>query len=144
MPVGNAIVGGVLRSPLHRVMSRTLLLLTYQGQRTGREYTLPLNYARYGEDEVVVVAGHPGQKTWWTNIRGSLPVTLTIAGRQVRGEARLAKGEEAVPRLATYLERLPRAAKAFGLEVDADGKVPPDRLTAAAAEVQVVAVSLRP
>ena len=44
MPIGNALVGGVLRSPLHRTMSRSLLLLTYRGQRTGKESTLPVGY----------------------------------------------------------------------------------------------------
>lgn len=143
MPMGNALVGGVLRTPLHRTLSRSLLLLTYRGRRTGKEYTIPVGYARYAEDELVLLAGRPGGKTWWTNMRGPLSVRLLLAGREVEGEARLVKGEEAVPRLAVYLEALPRAARTFGIAAGPDGKVAADRLPALADEVQVVAVRLR-
>ena len=144
MPVGNALVGGVLRSPLHRMMSRSLLLLTYQGRRTGKEYTFPVAYARYQEDELVVVAGRPGGKTWWTNMRGSLPVRLLIAGREIRGEADLVKGEEAVARLGVYLAQHPRSARTFGYEPGPDGKLAQEQVAAAAAEVQVVSIRLKP
>lgn len=144
MPIGNALVGGVLRSPLHRTMSRSLLLLTYQGRRTGKEYTIPVGYARYRQDELVVVAGRPGGKTWWTNMRGPLAVRLRLAGKELQGEARLVTGDEAVPRLAGYFEQVPRAARAFGIETGPGGRVAPERLAAAAGEVQVVAIGLRP
>ena len=58
MPVGNFLVGGVLRSPMHRVMSQSLLLLTFHGHRTGKEYTFPVAYTRFGPDELVVLAGY--------------------------------------------------------------------------------------
>jgi deazaflavin-dependent oxidoreductase (nitroreductase family) len=144
MPIGNAVVGGVLRSPLHRTMSRSLLLLTYRGRRTGKEYTIPVGYARYRPDELVVIAGRPGGKTWWTNMRGTLPVRLLLGGREITGEARLVTGEEAVPRLAAYFEQMPRAARTFGIATGPDGKVVADRLPALAGEVQVVAIRLKP
>jgi deazaflavin-dependent oxidoreductase (nitroreductase family) len=142
MPIGNSLVRGVLRSPLHRTTSRSLLLLTYRGRRTGKEYTLPVGYARYLEDELVVLAGRPGGKTWWTNMRGGLPVRVHLAGRDLEGVARLVTGEDALPRLAVYLEQNPRAARAFGIETGPGGKVPADRIPAAAAQVQVIAVRL--
>jgi len=144
MPIGNALVGGVLRSPLHRTMSRSLLLLTYKGQRTGKEYSLPVGFARYAEDELVVIAGRPGGKTWWTNMRGGLPVKVRLAGKDIAGVARLVTGDDAVPRLAAYLEALPRAARSLGLTVGPDGKVAADRLPAMAGEVQVVGIRLQP
>jgi deazaflavin-dependent oxidoreductase (nitroreductase family) len=143
MPIGNALVGGVLRSPLHRIMSGSLMLLTYQGPRTGKEYTFPVGYARYGERELVVLAGRPEGKTWWTNVRGLLPVRVRLAGKDLRGEARLVKGDEAVPRLAAYLERIPRAVRAFGFETGPDGKVPSDALAGFAARVPVVSITLQ-
>lgn len=143
MPIGNALVGGVLRSPLHRTMSRSLLLLTYRGRRTGKEYTIPVGYARFSDDELVVIAGRPGGKTWWTNMRGSLPVRLLLAGKEIEGEARLAAGDEVVPRLAAYLEQVPRASRGLGIVTGPDGKVAADRLSAVAGEVQVVAIRLK-
>lgn len=143
MPIGKSLVGGVLRSPLQRVMSRSLLLLGYGSRRTGKEYTIPVGYARYGEDELVVIAGRPGGKTWWTNRRGPLDVRVRIGRRDLRGEARLITGAEAVPRLAVYLEQNPRAARTFDIETGPGGRMAPDRLVAAAAEVQVVSIRLR-
>jgi deazaflavin-dependent oxidoreductase (nitroreductase family) len=124
-------------------MSRSLLLLTYRGRRTGKEYTLPLAYARF-DDELVVLAGRPGGKTWWTNMRGGLPVRVHLAGREIPGVARLVTGEDAVLRLAAYLAQNPRAARTFGVTLDATGKEPADLLPAAASEVQVVAIRLQP
>jgi deazaflavin-dependent oxidoreductase (nitroreductase family) len=143
MPVGNFLVGGVLRSPLHRVMSRSLMLLTFHGRRTGKEYTIPVGYARYGPDELIVLAGRPEGKTWWTNLRGGLPVRVRLAGRELEGDADLVKGEEAIPRLAAYLEKLPRTARSLGMSPGTDGRYARESLDSLAARVPVVLVKLR-
>ena len=143
MPVGNFLVGGVLRSPMHRVMSGSLMLLTFRGQRTGKEYTIPVGYARYGPDELVVLAGRPEGKTWWTNVRGGLPVRVRLAGRELEGDAQLVKGEEAIPRLTAYLEKLPRLARSMGVAHAPDGRFSRESLDALAARVPVVSVKLR-
>lgn len=143
MPVGNFLVGGVLRSPLHRVMSRSLMLLSFRGRRTGREYTIPVGYARYGPDELIVLAGRPEGKTWWTNMRGGLPVRVRLEGREIEGDARLVKGEEAIPRLTAYLEKLPRTARSLGMAPGGDGRFSREGLDSLAAGVPVVSVRLR-
>lgn len=143
MPIGNAVVGGVLRSPLHRVMSRSLLLLTFRGRRTGKEYTIPVQYARFGPDELVVVAGRPEGKTWWTNLRGPLSVQVRLGGRVLPGQARLVKGEEAVARLSVYLKALPRTARSLGIRPDAGGRFAAEDVAGLSARVPVVAVSLQ-
>lgn len=144
MPVGNFLVGGMLRSPLNRVMGRSFLLLTFSGRRTGKEYTVPLAYARHAPDEVVVLGRRPDGKGWWTNIRGSLPVRVQIGGRESMGEAVVVNGEEAVERLGTYLERLPRVAKTLGVAARPDGRYDREGLEALAAKVPVVSIKLGP
>ncbi len=143
MSIGNAMVGGVLRSPLHRVMSRSLMLLTFQGRRTGKEYTIPVAYARYGPDELVVVAGRPEGKTWWTNMRGPLPVRVRLGGRVLPGYARLVQGEEALSRLTAYLEKLPRAARSLEMTPDSEGRFSADDVARLAGRVPVVSVKLQ-
>jgi hypothetical protein len=86
--VPNAAVGAVLRSPVHRLLSGTLLLLTFRGRRTGRTYTLPLLYAREGRD-LLLVALHPQGQSWWRNVAGGAEIELLIAGRRLRGRAAL-------------------------------------------------------
>jgi hypothetical protein len=56
--VVNPVVCLVLRSPLHRLLSGWLVILTYQGGKTGRWYSLACMYARDGQD-LYIVPGQP-------------------------------------------------------------------------------------
>lgn len=75
----NPLIAGILRSPLHGLASRNLLLLTYVGAKTGTVRTLPLSY--------VEVAGRlylcTRSSAWWRNLRNGRPVTLRLHGRRV-------------------------------------------------------------
>lgn len=144
MPVGNFLMGGLLRSPLNRVLGRSFLLLTFAGQRTGKEYTVPLAFAHHGPDELVVLGRRPDGKGWWTNIRGSLPVRVKYGDRQSDGDASVVKGDDAVARLSSYLEKLPRLARSLGAATGADGRYERSSLEAVAAKVPVVSIKLRP
>lgn len=84
----NRAVVALLRSRAHRVLSGALLLLTFRGCRTGRAYTLPLLYAREG-DELLLVALHPHGQSWWRNTRDGAEVELLLAGRRLRARAEL-------------------------------------------------------
>ena len=54
--IGNPIVRAVLRSPLHRILSRHVVLLTVTGRKSGRAYTVPVG--RHIENGVLTVAAH--------------------------------------------------------------------------------------
>jgi deazaflavin-dependent oxidoreductase (nitroreductase family) len=89
MTRGNGLVLGVLHSPLHRVLDRSVCEIEYLGRRTGRLLRLPVQYVHDG-DRLVVVAGAAGTKQWWRNFTGAgQPVTFTIAGRRRGGWARV-------------------------------------------------------
>jgi deazaflavin-dependent oxidoreductase (nitroreductase family) len=95
-PIFNVVVKGLLRSPLHRIMSKGVLLITFQGRRSGKQYTTPASYLRDGQ--VVYVFSNPDRK-WWRNLRGGVPVRVLIAGRAYSGTA------EPVDRDERILER---------------------------------------
>jgi hypothetical protein len=106
----NPVVRGLLRSPTHRLVSGSVLLLAYTGRRSGVRRELPVMYARLG-DRFVVIAGQPETKTWWHNFAGDVrPVTVTLAGRRVSCRAQVAEpGTPAhQPALDAYAERYPR------------------------------------
>ncbi|MCW2535285.1 MAG: hypothetical protein JWQ26_984 [Modestobacter sp.] len=108
--VVNPVVRGLLRSPAHRVLSRSVLLLAYTGRRSGVRRELPAVYAVLG-DRFVVVAGQPDTKTWWRNFAGDVrPVTVTVAGRRGSCRARLLEPRTAEHQLAldAYRRRYPR------------------------------------
>ncbi len=84
----NPVVRALLRSPAHRLLSGRVLLITYDGRRSGRTFTLPVQYVRDGAD-VVITVGWPEHKSWWRNFEGDgADVVLRIAGADVRGRAR--------------------------------------------------------
>ncbi len=46
--IWNPLVRLILRSPLHGVMSKGIMLITYTGLKSGKEYTLPVSYLQDG------------------------------------------------------------------------------------------------
>ena len=47
-PQSNGLVLALLRSPAHRLLSGMAIELRYTGRRSGRQFTLPVQYAREG------------------------------------------------------------------------------------------------
>ncbi len=83
----NRALRAVLRSPLHRVASGRVALISCTGRRSGREYTIPVFYRDKG-DEVTIAVGWPDRKVWWRNLTGEGgPVRLFVRGRELRGHA---------------------------------------------------------
>lgn len=108
--IGNAVLLAVLRSPLHRLVSGSLVLFSYEGMSTGNRYEIPLQYVEK-DGGVVVWAGNPATKTWWRNFREPRPATVRLRGRDtpvtVRTVTDPAERAECVRR---YRERYPRVA----------------------------------
>lgn len=93
MPQGNGLVLAVLRSRAHRLASGMVIELRYTGRRTGREYALPVQYARTG-DRLVVRPQQVQRSTWWRNFTTPTAVTVRVAGRIQRGTAQLVTAQE--------------------------------------------------
>lgn len=123
MGLANSVVAAVLRSPAHRLLSGSTDLLAYEGRRSGRRIVLPTQYARSGDDLVVLV-GRPETKRWWRNFTEPRDVDVLVAGEwhPMTGEAFSGAdlSHVADPLLAAYLERFPKAARALGPGTDDD------------------------
>jgi F420H(2)-dependent quinone reductase len=103
-------VAGVLRSPLHRLLSGSLLLVSFRGRRTGQEHTRPVMFA---EDErgLIIFVGHAEQKVWWRNLIERAPVRVRLRGLELEGYGEVVNGDAALA--AGYLARFPRARAAI-------------------------------
>ena len=88
----NPVVRALLRSPLHRVLSGRLALITVTGRRSGRRFTIPVGYRRE-DGHVRIAVGLPQRKRWWRNLRGGAAVTVRLAGTEHGGWAE-AHGDE--------------------------------------------------
>jgi len=62
--------------------------LRYTGRRTGREYALPVQYARDGHRLVVVPQGAES-KTWWRNFLTPQRVSVRLNRHILEGTARV-------------------------------------------------------
>jgi hypothetical protein len=108
----NPVLRMVLATPLHRLLSRKMLLLKYQGRFTGRRYVLPLTYAQDGETRLILVAGHPDVKTWWRNFdEAPRPVVVKVRGKKMHGTAHVLElgHVERLDSMCVYIEEFPKA-----------------------------------
>lgn len=133
--IGNHLVATVLRSPIHSLLSSRLMLLTYEGRRTGRSYTIPVNYAEH-DGGLVVYAGQAARKQWWRNLQTARQVEIVLRGRRLSATATVSRD----PALRdAYLDRYPKAAAALRREAQpvavvfaglrTPGSAPPDPVT---------------
>lgn len=106
----------ILRSPLHRLLSSGLMLVTVTGRRSGRRYTIPVGYQRDGAVLTVLVS-HAPRKQWWRNYRDPAPIEVHLRGRTRTGRARVVPGDAAEFREAVdaTLRRLPSLGRQFGI-----------------------------
>ena len=97
----NPLVRWLIRSPLHRLASRRLALITYTGWRSGHRYTIPVGY-EMGDLQVTIRVGSPDRKVWWRSLTGTgAPVELTVRGRRRTGHAVATRtGDQALVRVA--------------------------------------------
>ena len=108
----------VLRTPLHGIFSKSIMLLLFRGRKTGRVYSTPLSYLREG-DVVTAFTDSP----WQRNLLGGAPVTVYLKGKAVAGFAEVIDDRDAVTEALTHhLRHLRFDARFYGVSFDADGQ----------------------
>jgi hypothetical protein len=132
----NVAVRALLRSPLHRAMSRNTMLLAITGRKTGHVYHVPISYSRDGDHLVCYT-----DAAWWKNLRGGATVTAVIRGRRRHGTAEVVSGLAVAEHLARHLCVVPRDAKYHGVRLGADGE--PDSGDLARAADTTVMICIR-
>jgi hypothetical protein len=139
----NPVVAGVLRSPLHPLLSAGLVLLRVTGRRTGRRYWIPVGYQRAG-DTLTVLVSRASRKQWWRNYRDEGPVAVLLRGRVREGRAYVVAPESARFRGAVDLtfRRLPRLGGQFGIRYDRTTGLTATQLETVARNGVVVAIDL--
>ena len=105
----------VLRSPLHVIVSKTILLITFSGRKSGKTYTTPVSYSQDG-DQVYIFT----HADWWKNLRSGAPVVLRIRGREYQGVAEpVAEDKQAVAAgLSAHLRKVQSDARYYSVTFD--------------------------
>jgi len=139
----NPLIAWVLRSPLHPLLDRGLLMLRVTGRRTGRRYWIPVGYQRDGGTITVLVSKAP-RKRWWRNYREPGPAEVLLRGRTLQGRAHVVATEsgtfgEAIERT---LRRMPGLGRQFGIRYDRRTGLTPAQRRTLAANAVVVSIEL--
>ena len=115
----NVIMRLLLRSPLHFVLSRSLMLITFTGRNSGRQFTTPVRYFRDGE---TVRSFTSAEGQWWRNLRGGADVVLRIEGRDAPYHATPVENtpEEVKKWLRYYLDLFPQDAAYHDIRLNRD------------------------
>jgi hypothetical protein len=133
----NDFVQFLLRSPLHGLMSGSVLVISFAGCRTGRRISTPVEYYEIG-DELWVTSRR--DRTWWRNLIGGADVRLQLRGRGLRGRAESLLDEDTVSAKLNYLcLRFPARARWLGIRT-AEGRPIPEDIRRAAAERLLVVI----
>ncbi len=138
-PYVNSAMKFVLRSPVHGMVSKTVLLVTFTGRKSGKTYVTPVSYSQY--DDQVYIFTHAD---WWKNLHSSTPVTLRIRGRELLGLPEpIAKDKQAVAAgLAEHLRKVPSDARYYGVTFDSQGNPRAEEVEKAAQTAVMIRVRL--
>ena len=129
----------VLRSPVHGMVSKTILLITFTGRKSGKTYTTPVDYSQDG-DQVTIFT----HANWWINLRNGAPVTLRMRGRELQGLAEaVAEDKQAVAAgLTEHLRMVPSDARYYGVTFDDHGNPRAEEVERAAQNVVMIRIQL--
>lgn len=134
LPVVNRLVRAWLCSRWHGPVSSSMMVLTFEGARSGRTYSFPVGYVEEPEGLVTFT-----RFSWWRNFREERPVSLRFRGREVQGTAvAVTDPAQVADRFARYLRRNPHDGRYFGLSVGRDGRVDPGDLARAAGSLVMI------
>lgn len=138
-PYVNSAMKLMLRSPVHGMVSKTILLISFSGRKSGKTYTTPVSYSQSG-DQVFIFT----HADWWKNLRSSPSVTLRIRGRELQGlAAPVAKDKQAIAAaLSAHLRVVPSDAKYYGVTFDEQGDPRAEEVEQAVQSVVMVRVEL--
>ena len=119
--VVNPLMKVLLRSPLHRLVSNELMLLTFRGRKSGRRYTIPVGYIQRG-DRLYIFSHTP----WWKNLRGGAPVAVRLCGKNRRGTSEVMRDPKAIAQVVQAVVEKRGEAMARRMGLITEGQRPED------------------
>ncbi len=113
----NPIVRFLLRSRIHFFWSESLMLITFTGRKSGRQFTTPVRFIRNDE---TVRCFTSAENQWWRNLRGGADVVLRIGGRDAPYHATAVENDpdEVKKWLRYYLGLFPQDAAYHDIRVN--------------------------
>lgn len=135
----NLVMKQLLRSPLHWLVSKHFMLITFTGRKSGKQFTTPVTYVRNGD----TIHFFSNQK-WWKNLQGSAPVSLRVQGKKFAGIATPTQDRTTIVReISAFLTRMgPQKAFMINLALPPNRAITETAINAAAHDHVVIYIKL--
>jgi hypothetical protein len=138
----NKWIGWILKSPLHHLVSRNMVLLSYTGRRSGKTYETPVNYVRLGNCLLIT---SQRQRTWWRNFMDGVPLRVWMDGKAINAHASvLIDPADVALNLGLYLAATPKLAKYYQVRLEPHGQLNTSDIDNAAKSRLIVLVEIAP
>jgi len=128
----NNIMKLILRSPLHPLLSKQMMLITFTGRKSGKEFTTPVTCWPQANGTVAFFTSN----RWWKNLQGGAPVTLHYQGKSVAGMAEPTADPETVAQEAFRFLQQHGVKSQFRIGVNGLDTTRPPTLAEVAAAMQ--------
>ena len=136
----NPIMSWMIRSPLHFMVSKNMMLMTYTGWKSGKSYSTPMNYLALNG---ALYTNSYRDRVWWRNLRGGADVILRLRGEDIPARAEVIEDQAAVAGYLTqYVEEAPHLAKYMEVRMEADGTPDDEDISRLAQEMVMVRTEL--
>jgi hypothetical protein len=135
----NPFMKTILKSPFHRIVSWQFMIITFNGIKSGKEYSTPVSYFMEGETVLCFT-----RSKWWRNLVSGVEVKLRLQGQDRTGIAEpvLDDLDQVAAILTRFLTEKPAIAGFYNVKLDSDGQLNKDEILKAAAEEVMVRISL--
>lgn len=135
----NPMMEGLLKSPFHAALSGKIMVFSFTGRKSGRQYTTPVSYCF--ENGTVYCFTHAN---WWRNLEGGAPVQLRIRGRLLHGRAEpvVDDVERKTAGLKQLLTAVPWDAGFYGVHKDGEGALNEEDLRRGAEKATMIVTQL--
>jgi hypothetical protein len=133
----NPVMRFLLRSPAHGLLSDSLMLITFTGRKSGKQFTTPVRYMQTGDTVRCFTAA---ENQWWRNLRSGSRVSLLIKGQLSDYQAQAIFDSPAAIRkqLVSYLALFPQDAAYHDIRLNKDNSLDDQDLEQAARAAVVV------
>ena len=123
--VANPLMKLILNSPLHGLMSKRLMVLSFTGRKSGRRFSTPVGYVREG-DKVFVFT----HSAWRHNFLNPAQVSMRIQGKDMPGKAVLVTDPEQIRHMVQALSAANGAemAQRMGFWVENSAAASPEEI----------------
>ena len=116
-----------------RIGSEMIMVLSFRGRKTGKQYTFPIGYMREGSELICY-----SPFGWWRNLEGGAPVDVTLRGQRIDGRADVYTDTATIASgMVDYLRHNPGDAFFFRVKVVKGEPVIEDVNRAARENVQI-------